>query len=103
MQASHVFIPNTNIDRTFLETANVNVDTCIIYLCDILSSMIYRFLCVDIGCNGRVSDGGVFNGCIFHTSLERGTLNLPDPNTPKGFNKDMPFSLVADDAFPLCR
>ena len=37
----------------------------------------YRFLYVDVGCNGRVSDGGVLRGCSLQQSLEQKTANIP--------------------------
>ena len=48
----------------------------------------YCFTYIDVGCNGIVSDGGVFQNCSLYTSLENGLL-------PEGY------CLVSDDAFPL--
>ncbi|XDV16353.1 hypothetical protein PO909_016107 [Leuciscus waleckii] len=39
----------------------------------------YRFLYVDVGCNGRVSDGGVFGGCSLQDALKKRTSNIPVP------------------------
>lgn len=68
----------------------------------------YRFLYCDVGCQGRISDGGVFRNSEFYSSLQNGKLNLPnpqklpllcdgweEPSTP------MPFVFIADDAFSL--
>ena len=35
---------------------------------------------VDIGCNGRVSDGGVFKNCSLWKALEKRDLNIPNPS-----------------------
>lgn len=48
----------------------------------------YCFKYIDVGCNGRISDGGVFRNCNMFTKLENGFL-------PAGS------FLVGDDAFPL--
>ena len=42
----------------------------------------YNFMYVDVGCNGRVSDGGVFNRCSLHQALDTGIAKLPpaEPN-----------------------
>lgn len=48
----------------------------------------YCFRYVDIGANGRVSDGGVFQDCSIFTPLENNIL--PDGGV-----------IVGDDAFPL--
>ena len=37
----------------------------------------YRFLYVDIGCNGRISDGGVFRNSKFFQALENNALDIP--------------------------
>ena len=37
----------------------------------------YECLFADVGTNGRVADGGVWNKCTFLKSLERGTLGVP--------------------------
>ena len=57
---------------------------------------------VDVGCNGRVSDGGVFRNSNLFAALEGGnSLNIPPPEplTQQDFN--LPYMLVADAAFPL--
>lgn len=61
----------------------------------------YRFLYVDVGCNGRVSDGGVFRGSTLQESLEQRTANIPQPTPLPGTDMTMPFFVVADEAFPL--
>lgn len=48
----------------------------------------YCFKYIDVGCNGRISDGGVFQNCSISNALENGLL-------PNGT------FLVGDDAFPL--
>lgn len=50
-----------------------------------------QFLMVDVGANGRVSDGGVFSNTVFYKKPE----NLPSTNIK------MPYVFVGDDAFPL--
>nr|XP_033931072.1 uncharacterized protein LOC117439301 [Pseudochaenichthys georgianus] len=39
----------------------------------------YKLLYVDVGCNGRISDGGVFDGCSLQDALENRTFNIPAP------------------------
>ena len=39
----------------------------------------YRFIYVDIRCNGRVSDGAVFRYCTLSSALENNTLDIPPP------------------------
>ncbi|XP_005181879.3 uncharacterized protein LOC101887897 [Musca domestica] len=61
----------------------------------------YNFLYVDVGCNGRVSDGGVFGDCTFQRALNNNELNLPLPKPLPGRQANVPFVLVADDAFRM--
>lgn len=61
----------------------------------------YKFIYVDVGCNGRVSDGGVFKNCSLSKALEEGKLNLPAAKNLPGGERPVPFMIVADDAFPL--
>lgn len=61
----------------------------------------YRFLYVDIGCNGRISDGGVFKNCNIYQKFEQNKLDVPKPAPLPGTTIISPYVLVADDAFPL--
>lgn len=61
----------------------------------------YRFIWVDIGCQGRISDGGVFSNTSFYKKVQNGNLNLPEDEALPGRQLAVPFVLVADDAFAL--
>lgn len=58
----------------------------------------YEFLYVDVGKNGRLSDGGVFARSEFYRRLQTGGLELPpDEDNVEG----LPFVFLADEAFGL--
>ena len=70
----------------------------------------YKFLLIDVGCQGRISDGGVFSNPAICSAINS-DLNLSEP-TPLPYPDDendmfcydetpVPFMFVADDAFPL--
>ena len=61
----------------------------------------YKFVYVDIGCNGRVSDGGVFGGCSLVEALNARLLNIPTREKLPGSDISMSYHIVGDDAFPL--
>ncbi|XP_068907626.1 putative nuclease HARBI1 [Tenebrio molitor] len=61
----------------------------------------YNFLYVDVGCNGRISDGGVFSNSTLCTAIQKNTLNFPQATTFPQSAKSAPFVIVADDAFRL--
>lgn len=61
----------------------------------------YRFIYCDVGCNGRISDGGVFKGCSLNDALSSKTINLPRPSLLPGTNDVCSYHMVADEAFPL--
>ena len=56
---------------------------------------------VDIGCNGRVSDGGVFRESSLNLALVNETLDIPPAEPLLGCSTPIPYTIVADDAFPL--
>lgn len=66
-----------------------------------LADASYRFTYIDVGCNGRISDGGVFNNCSLHSALTNDELNLPQPIPLPGREKPVPYVIVADDAFAM--
>ena len=61
----------------------------------------YKFIYVDVGCNGRVSDGGVFANSTLSECMSEGNLNFPSPKPLPGCQVPVPYVIVADDAFPL--
>lgn len=67
----------------------------------ILMDAHYKINYLNVGCNGRISDGGVFNQCDLSRALSNNTLNLPTPRTLPKSNIMAPFVIVADDAFAL--
>jgi hypothetical protein len=63
----------------------------------------YNFIYIDVGVNGRVSDGGVYRASSLRKGIEENKLNIPESVVVNIKNKNcvMPYTIVADDAFPL--
>lgn len=61
----------------------------------------YEFIYVDIGTNGRISDGGVLKKTTFYKHLDEGTLNIPAPENPTENSDPLPFVYIGDEAFAL--
>lgn len=61
----------------------------------------YCFTYVNVGCQGRISDGGVFKSNAFYKKIEKNELNLPHNEPLRGRTVSVPYVLVADDAFAL--
>ncbi|CAK1587377.1 unnamed protein product [Parnassius mnemosyne] len=62
----------------------------------------YNFMYVNVGCQGRISDGGVFKNTSLYRNLENKSLNLPNPEilqTP--YNVKVPYIILCDKAFAL--
>ncbi|KAJ8353296.1 hypothetical protein SKAU_G00208630 [Synaphobranchus kaupii] len=60
-----------------------------------------QFVYVDVGTNGRVSDGGVWNKTTLCQALMGNKLHIPPPSPLPGRIKPVPFVVVADAAFSL--
>lgn len=61
----------------------------------------YKLIYVDVGRNGRFSDGGVFNRCSFANAMNTNKLNFTEPNALPGRELKVPYVLVGDDAFAM--
>ncbi|KAL4713424.1 hypothetical protein ACJJTC_010409 [Scirpophaga incertulas] len=61
----------------------------------------YNILFADAGCQGRISDGGVFKNSKLHDMIENNTLQLPTPVPLQGRNKQLPYFILGDSAFAL--
>lgn len=61
----------------------------------------YEFIRIDVGANGRVSDGGVFSNSKFYQKLKENNLKIPEPDYLTRSNIKLLFVFVADDAFSL--
>ena len=61
----------------------------------------YKFISVDIGCNGRISDRGVFCNYSFLKATEHKDLNIPSSQIICEEIRPLPYVIVSDYAFPL--
>ena len=74
----------------------------------------YKFLYVNVGCQGRMSDGAVFKNSELYHLLVNGKINLPDSRqlldlsnlndsflVKSNHESEVPYIVVADDVFPL--
>ena len=61
----------------------------------------YKFIYCDVGCNGRISDGGVFGGCSLDEAMQNKTANIPKPQHAPGDGRPISYFMVADEAFPF--
>lgn len=61
----------------------------------------YQFTMIDVGANGRVSDGGVMKNTIFWRKLSENQLNVPNSRALPGTEKQFPYVFVGDEAFQL--
>lgn len=56
----------------------------------------YNFTFVDMGCQGRISDGVVFNNCTLYKKIEEGSLNTSAPKPLPARTFKLPYVLLAD-------
>lgn len=61
----------------------------------------YCFTYVDIGCQGRISDGGVYNNSSFFEQLQKGQLKLPPNRRMPSTDIILPYVYIGDSAFAL--
>lgn len=61
----------------------------------------YCFLFADVGCQGRISDGGVLRNSFFWKKLQNNELNLPSEEVLANSQMKVPYVFVDDDAFSL--
>lgn len=59
------------------------------------------FTIVDIGAEGRRSDGGIFHDSELKKQLENNYLNLPKAKSISENGPKLPYVIVGDEAFPL--
>ncbi|XP_068675425.1 uncharacterized protein [Montipora foliosa] len=67
-----------------------------------------EFVFADVGCQGRISDGGVLRNTVFYHALEAKQLNIPEPKPlpvndaiVEEWDTLVPHYFVGDDAFSL--
>lgn len=65
-----------------------------------LSDSNYKFIFTDIGCNGKIKDGGVLSRSDLMQVNNQPEIHFPaDENI--GNDRKLPYVIIADDAFPL--
>ena len=61
----------------------------------------YRFLMVDVGQMGSISDGGVWDHCTFGHAWNRAQVPVPAPMPLPHSETVLPYYIIGDEAFPL--
>jgi len=61
----------------------------------------YKFIFVDVGAYGKQSDSGTFLASDLYDILDNYKNSLPLPTKIKDTEIDMPYVMLADDAYPL--
>ncbi|KAL1426815.1 hypothetical protein MTO96_017957 [Rhipicephalus appendiculatus] len=62
-----------------------------------------KYVLIDVGAEGRQSDGGIFKNSRFRKALTNGNLNIPSLCVLPGTTTAVPYVLVGDEAFQLRR
>lgn len=60
-----------------------------------------NFIAVDVGAYGRNSDGGIFANSNLGKALQQRSLNVPEKSVIPNTDIQVPYVIVADEAFPL--
>ena len=61
----------------------------------------YQFIWANVGSYGSSSDCGIYNRSDLEPALRNGTLGLPQPEPLPHDDRDTPYFMIGDDAFPL--
>ena len=61
----------------------------------------YKFRSVDVGTAGSCSDAQIFNTCHLKRKIGDGSIDFPNPATITQGGRDVPYFILADDAFAL--
>lgn len=61
----------------------------------------YNFLFADVGCQGRISDGGVLKDSLLYQMMSEGTIGFPKEKEFPGRTIKIPYFIVGDSAFSM--
>ena len=61
----------------------------------------YMYSLYNVWANRSSSDAGVFNQSTLWAALEDNTIGFPEPDPLPGDDRDFPYFIIGDDAFPL--
>jgi len=61
----------------------------------------YKFIWVEAGAHGSSSDAQLFQASELREAIESGDIGFPAPDPLPHDDRDMPYFIIGDDAFPL--
>lgn len=80
-------------NQTTVEVSTLTIKAHIVLLM-IVADPCYNIIYMNVGCNGRVSDGGVFFQSSLFSALENNSINIPRPCPLPGSSISLPFVIV---------
>ena len=95
MDGKHIVIKQPKYSGSY----NINYKGNFVLLAEVDAN--YRFMYISVGCNGRISGGGVFRGSSLSEASNQGILRIQTPRAPGGYDTALPYVIVTDNAFPL--
>ncbi|XP_037555254.1 uncharacterized protein LOC119431883 [Dermacentor silvarum] len=60
-----------------------------------------KYTLIDVGAEGRLSDGGTFKNSEFERALTQGDLDIPSTSLLPGCGTNAPYAFVGDEAFQI--
>lgn len=98
MDGKHVHIRNPAKSGSLYYNYKSRFSIVLLAVCDADC----KFVCVDIGQYGGISDSGVLRSSEFGKALFEDRLHIPADKTLPNSTKKFPHFFAADEAFPLC-
>lgn len=97
IDGKHFYIQCPSLSGSEFYNYKHRFSTLVLAMCD----SNYVFTYISVGSAGREGDAGVFAGSDLLHSLENDLLDIPQKELVPGYQTELPYVIVGDEAFPL--